>query len=453
MKLGATNRIVAIGLATLTLGFVNENAFSNEVSTFAYPTPARFEAKTKCQAALSPKFDTVKISYAHSPSGEFSPSLSRTQESGRNSETTRMADSILADMLNVHGYTTPEKIKMLTERDRNLAPMRTSYFEFRSDQNEGVGLRIFDASDQVMAAGQAWPEASTTDSTSPIELSHPSYRLPGRDQNTPFFGIEIGLLAKDPNLSKGVETAFGYVADSIDFNYNASEFRFFGRTQKVIDKDMKVWAQTRKATVSLFERYGFAPVVEVTENGDSSPVELSPGMILLSMPANEFIDRYFSKRLFAHRKEGPDMYDQQRFRQDFKDNQIALDQLDKSKMDIRSAQEVMDVQIPLFRALTSLRQRYLQKEDIQQDLTSVMFLYYKLINNIPESLRIPTWANLRITILNSLCQSSPLLGYYYLYTSLHANDGEDTDLVFSPEQEKSFFERFPVDLLPMGVQL
>lgn len=414
-------------------------------SIWMHPEPAnRIEIDNKCKSLFTAPYVLKSYSYKSNSAGQLVPTISSVAKLGRPDEYDKVDEKILQSWAQVHSYTTPEKIKMLKDRSRDLDHLRTSYFYYQNEAGDSIGIRVFDASTEVYFQGEKWTDISASTSKAPLEISLPGFLLPGRADAKKFFAWELGLLNADPSLAKGTELAFTQVAMRLDTAYNDEGYTFFGSTQTVAQLKMKIFAQTRLAQVPFFEKYGLKPVMKRGADGIERPIELTPGMILIAADAQDFITINFGLRLFANRKSESQRYDEKSMMDHIKHNQEFLRQLDQNKLEISSLDELSQISLKLIDFLKNTKRFPAWSEYQSQNLNLFVTSYFRLINSIPEKWRSSSWKNMRHLLLRALTQSSPQLAYYYLYSGLSIGTSDQFSKTYDPAQEKNFFENLPL---------
>lgn len=406
-----------------------------------------------CKALFAVPFALVSFSHTMGSSGQLESSVSETIHLGRPEVFDAIAGEILTSWRYTHSYTTDDKIVMLMKRDQALDPRRVAYFQFKSETDEMVAIRVFDASDRVYRNNEVWNDVDANTAISPTEKSLSDFLFPARVPGKEFTGIDIGLLNSTPNLIRGTELAFTQVAEFIDQHYNANEFQFFGRGSLLKKRNMKVYAQTRLKQVDFFRQYGLKPVMKKDKDGVETPVELTPGMILIEVNADEFIEKNHGRKLFADHKQAQGQY-KNNYKEHQREIQQGLDRLDKSKIKFSTLDEIIMLHDKIMYALSVATRYPLYSEQQSKSLAAIFTTYYKVVNSIPENMRDgKNWTNLRHHILSALIQPDPQLTYYYFFVTINRKINERQSFQHTANDEKEFFRRFPMlPFLPLGIK-
>lgn len=424
-------------------------------ATWLIPGPVVSKSNSRqCINLFSNPFSVHAISHEIDADGNYGPKVKYSTHVGRPASYDQVAAKIFRAWGDIHGYTSAENLSMLAERDRRLGPMRTSYFLFENEDGQNVGIRVFDASDIVFRAETPWPEGSASPSAAPVELSKPGFKLPGRNSGKPFYALELGLLNGDPSLSRGTEYAFTNVASRLDTDYNGGEFAYFGRTLKIKNLDMMIYAQTRAHQVSFFEKYGLKPVLQKNETNELAPVEVASGMILIGATAEDFIEKNFTQKVFTTKKDEAARFDEAQMKLEIKANQEFLTELEKRIISPISLNDFARLEQKLTETLIRAKSHPANSEARNEILFQILTIYFQFVNSVPPQWRhTPNWSNLRKILLSAFLQTSPELSYYNIYLHLSGQAGNGVDMIITPQSEAEFLNRLPVlERWPFGIK-
>lgn len=380
-------------------------------------------------------FRSQLISFRVDTTGQFLPGVENWIGDAKAKQWIDIPNKILSDWQNVHQYTTPEKIEALRFFDQSLSPLRTSYSLFESGADR-AGIRVFDGSTHIYKDGFVWGEASRTDSRLPIERIDKDLKLPERESGNARI-VEIGLLDVTSNVSQGMRWAFGKVAQYLDNTHNRMSFMAFGKVKDAQDRKLKVYAQTRKEQVALFERFGLLPVLDA--QGDM--VILSSGLVLMAADGGTFIQKNFIHQILPQMKDQKqEGWSLQGTLAQMKAQHDYMNGLDANKLQITSRQELVDMGAAMIRLLDSARTYSPGSQGHGERLTLFLSTYFRVINSLPVEMRSRHWEQMRMTLLHVLSQADPQAAYLTLW--MHFNPDKIQGSV-TPDFEARFFQQMP----------
>lgn len=341
------------------------------------------------------------------------------------------------------GYS-KEQAQYLKNRDAQLSPQRTIYVNLESDGKPAI-VRVFDGSTEMLRGNVPWKEGSRTSYLTPIELSSSNgFILPERiweknNPQRPAYVWELGLLTVDPQLTKGLETAYSIIARSLDLHYNGSEFGAMGKLSSLEKKNMMIYAQTRPENVAKFARHGFRPVLIADQQGQISPFQVTTNLVLIYIKAEDFIKQHYDGKIFVHQKNEESIYQDKKYKSNKEKAKEHIQEVDRRRVQIRNIQEFEQEARKVMRYY--IEARYQLGQPLLRREFAIRFIeeYLTIVNSLPSHIRHENWQNLRTLVLEALSQNNPLDGLMYLSFSFDkVAKSDQTNFEFNEEAIKKF---------------
>jgi hypothetical protein len=405
-------------------------------------------ASRSCRGTHAVQFTSLSSGARINSQGEYEAIADTKTVWTRPKEWLDIAKKIFRDWVDVHKYTTSDKIPNLAKLDSELSPLRTSYIFFETSAEDRAGLRMFDGSTKVFKSFEEWPRASETDHRLPIERLDPDLKLPERE-NPNSYVVELGLLDVTQNVSQGMRWVFSKAAFALDDHYNNGEFVNFGRTNVADKLKVKVYAQTREEQVATFERFGLKPVLD--SNG--APTRLRTGLILLSANAGDFISKNYLHQHIPSLKNEPGQraWSESNFREQAKLHHEDMRRLESLPLDITSPHELPEMRAAMIRLLSSARTFPAYSQAQGERLVLFLRTYFRVVNAMPPGLRAKNWNSIKRTILHAMSQSDPQAAYLVLWMHFGRPTSGWSNQIPMNQFEARFYQNMPIlQNLPFG---